>query len=221
MSGSAEAFCRRGRHGRVVKGTDICGAVADEFAPRKVRRTGAYGTLAIVAFALAGPHSGTARATPSQKAASCSAAHLSAALPRQNLPATVAATRRRIAVAAVACDYAKLAQIAKEYPGFSFTFGREASAAAHWRAEESRGHKPLAALVKILGLRVTRTAAGAYAWPSAYTAHPKASDWGALVRAGLVTRAEATNAQKRDNVYYGYRTAITRSGRWQFFVAGD
>jgi len=25
----------------------------------------------------------------------------------------------------------------------------------------------------------------------------------------------------RDNVYYGYRTAITRSGKWQFFIAGD
>jgi hypothetical protein len=68
---------------------------------------------------------------------------------------------------------------------------------------------------------VIRTGAGAYAWPSAYTAHPKPSDWDALVRAGLVTRAEATKAQKRDNVYYGYRTAITRSGAWQFFIAGD
>ena len=37
----------------------------------------------------------------------------------------------------------------------------------------------------------------------------------------LVTRAEATKAQMRDNVYYGYRTAITRSGKWQFFIAGD
>ncbi len=40
-------------------------------------------------------------------------------------------------------------------------------------------------------------------------------------RAALVTRAEATKAQMRDNVYYGYRTAITRSGKWQFFIAGD
>ena len=27
--------------------------------------------------------------------------------------------------------------------------------------------------------------------------------------------------RKGGNVYYGYRTAITRSGDWQFFVAGD
>jgi len=25
----------------------------------------------------------------------------------------------------------------------------------------------------------------------------------------------------RENVYYGYRTAIMRSGKWQFFIAGD
>jgi len=25
----------------------------------------------------------------------------------------------------------------------------------------------------------------------------------------------------RGNVYYGYRIAITRSGKWQFFIAGD
>ena len=40
-------------------------------------------------------------------------------------------------------------------------------------------------------------------------------------RAALVTRAEATKAQMRGNVYYGYRIAITRSGKWQFFIAGD
>jgi hypothetical protein len=40
-------------------------------------------------------------------------------------------------------------------------------------------------------------------------------------RAPLVTRAEATKARMRENVYYGYRTAIMRSGKWQFFIAGD
>jgi hypothetical protein len=50
---------------------------------------------------------------------------------------------------------------------------------------------------------------------------PKPSDWDALVRVGLLTRAEATKAKKRYNVYYGYRTAISPSGKGQFFIAGD
>ena len=162
-----------------------------------------------------------AAAGAAPKSPQCSAARLSAVLPAQKLPAAVASTRRRIAAAAVACDFEKLERIGKEQGGFSFTFGSEKSAAALWRAEESHGAKPLATLLKILTLPVTRNEAGAYAWPSAYTTHPKAADWTALVRAGLITRAEATKAQNGDNVYYGYRTAITRSGDWQFFTAGD
>jgi hypothetical protein len=174
----------------------------------------------LIAVVLAAAFSAAAVAAPSDRAA-CSAAHLSTKLPTQKLPAAVASTRKRIVEAAVACDFAKLERIGKEKGGFNFSYGGEKSAAAYWRAEEARGAKPLVTLVKILGLPVTRNEAGAYAWPSAYTTHPKPADWNALVGAGLITRAEATKAQKRDNVYYGYRTAITRSGDWQFFVAGD
>jgi hypothetical protein len=142
-------------------------------------------------------------------------------LPAQKLPAAVSATRQRIASAAVACDFEKLERIGREQGGFTFTFGSEKSAAALWRSEESHAGNPLATLVKILKLPVTRNEVGAYVWPSAYTTHPEAADWNALVRAGLITRAAATKAQKSDNVYYGYRAAIARSGDWQFFVAGD
>jgi hypothetical protein len=75
--------------------------------------------------------------------------------------------------------------------------------------------------VKILGLPVTRNEAGAYAWPSAYTTHPTVQDWNGLVRAGVYTRAEVNRMRQGGNVYYGYRTAITKTGDWQFFVAGD
>lgn len=155
------------------------------------------------------------------RTAGCSAADLSTRLPAQKLPAAVASARRRIVEAAVACDFTKLERIGKEQGGLSFGFGGEKSAAAYWRSQESKGRKPLAVLVKILGLPVTRNETGSYAWPSAYTAHPKAADWDALVRGGVLTRAEATKSQRSGNVYYGYRTAITRSGDWQFFIAGD
>ncbi len=160
-------------------------------------------------------------AVASPQSPTCSAVRLSAVLPAQKLPAAVASTRRRIASAAVACDFEKLERIGKEQGGFSFTFGGERSAAAYWRAQERKGERPLAILVKILGLPVTRNEVGAFAWPSAYTTHPKPADWDALVRAGLVTRAQATEWQRSGNVYYGHRTAITRSGDWQFFISGD
>ncbi len=43
----------------------------------------------------------------------------------------------------------------------------------------------------------------------------------ALVRVGVLTRKAADAMRTGGNVYYGYRTAITKSGRWQFFIAGD
>jgi hypothetical protein len=38
---------------------------------------------------------------------------------------------------------------------------------------------------------------------------------------GVYTRAEVNRMRQGGNVYYGYRTAITKTGDWQFFVAGD
>ena len=175
--------------------------------------------IVLLTVAVAGTIAATASAAP--RSPTCSAARLSAVLPAQKLPPAVASTRQRIASAAVACDFEKLERIGREKGSLHFSFGSETSAAAYWRAQEGRGEKPLAALVKILKLPAARNEVGNYAWPSAYTAHPKASDWDALVRAGIVTRAQATQAQNSDNVYYGYRTAITRSGDWQFFIAGD
>jgi hypothetical protein len=153
--------------------------------------------------------------------AACSAARLSTALPAQSLPARVASVRRRIVAAAVACDYRALDRIAHERDGFTFGYGPETSAVAYWKRQEARGDRPLAKLVKILTLEVTRNEAGAYAWPSAYTEHPKAKDWNALVRAGVYTRAQVERMRKGGNVYYGYRVGITKSGDWQFFVSGD
>jgi hypothetical protein len=139
------------------------------------------------------------------------------------LPDTVARVRARIAAAAVACDFAKLQRIALERgKGFTFSYGGESSAAAYWRKlETTHRDRPLARLVRILRLPVTRNETGSYAWPSAYTDKPTAADWNALVRGGVYTRAQVERMRKGGNVYLGYRTAITRTGDWQFFVAGD
>jgi hypothetical protein len=178
-------------------------------------------TLAV--FALAVALVSASAATAARSHTTCSAASLSANLPKQKLPAAVARVRARIAAAAVACDYAKLQKIALEKGnGFKFSFGAEKSAAAYWRKLESQHRdRPLARLVKILSIPVTRNETGAYAWPSAYTDKPTAANWNALVQKGVYTRAEVNRMRKGGNVYYGYRTAITRSGDWQFFVSGD
>ena len=145
--------------------------------------------------------------------------HEPTALPKQKLPAKVAAMRQAIVKAAVACDYAKLQQLGGRT--FTFSYGSGMSAATYWRTLEAKKiDRPMQRLVRILSLRVTRNETGAYAWPSAYTDKPTAADWNALVAGGVYTRAEVTRMQ-RGKVYYGYRTAILANGDWQFFVAGD
>ena len=171
--------------------------------------------LAASAFAI---FAATACNTPAHTAA-CSAAHEPTALPKQKLPAKVAAMRQAIVKAAVACDYAKLQQLGGRT--FTFSYGSGMSAATYWRTLEAKKiDRPMQRLVRILSLRVTRNETGAYAWPSAYTDKPTAADWNALVAGGVYTRAEVTRMQ-RGNVCYGYRTAILANGDWQFFVAGD
>jgi hypothetical protein len=147
---------------------------------------------------------------------------MSAALPQEKLPAKVAATRARIARAAVKCDYAALEKIAKENPqGFTFSYGSETSPSAYWRTlEQSRRDKPMRRLVAILKTPFVRNEIKAYAWPSAYTEKPTAADWNRLVKVGAYTRAEVANLEKA-GMYLGYRTAVSPQGKWLFFVAGD
>lgn len=146
---------------------------------------------------------------------------MSAKLPAQKLSPQARAMRQRIVAAAVACDYARLQQLGNQGQRLTFSYGGEKSAAAYWRKLEAKGQKPLATLVRILRLPVTRNETGAYAWPSAYRQRPTMRDWDLLVRAGVLTRAQADAQRRHGNVYYGYRTAIRANGDWQFFVAGD
>lgn len=174
--------------------------------------------LLVLAAFVAALFAASAGSTPARTAA-CSASHEPTALPRQSLPPKVAAMRQAIVRAAVACDYAKLQELGGKR--FTFSYGSGMSAAMYWRVLEAKKiDRPLQRLVRILSLRVTRNETGAYAWPSAYSDHPTAADWNALVTGGVYTRAEVSRMQ-RGKVYYGYRTAILRNGDWQFFVAGD
>jgi hypothetical protein len=152
----------------------------------------------------------------------CSAAGLSPKLPKQQLPARVASMRDRIAAAAVRCDYAALARLARENGRtFVFSYGSGRDPAAYWRRLETQHlDRPLARLVGILRLPYTRNEIRSFAWPSAYTEKPTAMDWNLLVQAKLYTRAQIAG-WKRYGSYLGYRTAISPKGDWLFFVAGD
>jgi hypothetical protein len=180
------------------------------------------GRRLLTALLVAAACSLAATASTGAAKAACSAASLSPKLPKQQLPAKVATMRDRIAAAAVRCDYAALARLARENGRtFVFSYGGERDPAAYWRRlETQRLDRPLARLVGILGLPVTRNEIGSYAWPSAYTEKPTAADWNRLVRAGLYTRAQV-ESMKRYGSYLGYRTALSPKGDWLFFVAGD
>ena len=145
---------------------------------------------------------------------------MSTRLPAQKLPKAVASIRQRIVDLAVKCDYAGLQQLGNKGQRLAFTYGTEKSAATYWRALERRGGYPLATLVRILRLPVTRNEVRWYAWPSAYTSHPTARDWNLLVSSGVLTRKQA-DAERAHGSYLGYRLAIRPNGDWQFFIAGD
>jgi hypothetical protein len=188
-----------------------CGAESDEAsAPETV-------TLTVTAAATLPPPPTTTEAE-----GSCSTSAVRTELPEQELPAEVAAVRRRIFDAAIACDYEGLQSIALEQgEGFTFSYGGETSAADFWRGLEESGEMPLLDLVRIISIPHTRNESGSYAWPSAYDETPTDEDWQALVDAGLYTQPEVDEMKAQNTGYLGWRTAITAEGDWQFFVAGD
>jgi hypothetical protein len=159
---------------------------------------------------------------PAEPEVRCSTAGLRLTLPEQELPRPVADIRERVFGAAVACDYETLEQIALEKgEGFTFSYGAGTSAAEHWRMlEQSGSEEPMRILATILTLPFTRNESGSYAWPTAYQESPAEADWQALVDAGLYTQEEI-DSMRAGGSYFGYRTAITADGDWQFFVAGD
>lgn len=153
---------------------------------------------------------------------SCSTAPLRIVYQEQpGLPAPVAAKRKAIFQAALACDYDTLGSLASQ-DGFNYTFGETGDPAAYWRRveQEKQQDMPMATLVRILSLPYARNELKWYAWPSAYQEHPSAADWQALVDAHLYPADEVAQMRAAGS-YLGWRTAIRPDGAWMFFVAGD
>ncbi|MFY0529739.1 hypothetical protein ACN28I_43450 [Archangium gephyra] len=154
-------------------------------------------------------------------AARCSASTLSPEpVPAQPpLPAVVDSMRRRIVAAAVACDYAALAVLAREKgEEFNFSFGPGEDPAAYWREREREGDAVLGRLVRLLNLPYAKDGT-LYVWPSVFRMGAKAEDWKALE--GFYPPEQLAQWRNLEEGYLGLRTGISENGDWLFAVAGD
>ena len=90
----------------------------------------------------------------------CSASDLSPQGPDQpDLPPVVADMRRQIVEAAVSCDYERLAELTRQSPFFSFSFGTvDSEPATFWQEAEEQEERPGGS--GYLGYRVGITAEG-------------------------------------------------------------
>lgn len=156
----------------------------------------------------------------------CSADSLSVPGDQAGLPAEVAATRERIARAAVACDFDALDRIASEgSEAFAFTYGDSTTAEAYWRNEELTGARPLSKLAKVLALEPATRRIGdttQFVWPAAYGYDSWVAVPDAQKNALRAIYTPDQMAEFRDqHAYTGYRVGISSGGEWLFFVAGD
>lgn len=166
--------------------------------------------------------------TVADAASRCSASDLSPDLTNQEgLPEPVAETRRRIARAAVACDYEALAGLAgANGTSFTYSFGDSGDPARYWEREEEEGTgDPMRHLVGILDRPHAVVNVGGvtrYAWPSAFTY----DSWSAVPerdREALRPLYDDADFEsfERFGGYIGYRVIILPDGTWTVFVAGD
>lgn len=46
------------------------------------------------------------------------------------------------------------------------------------------------------------------------------AEWDKVIKAGLVTRAQATRMRQNDGGYTGYRVGFAEDGTWTYFTTG-
>ncbi len=145
-------------------------------------------------------------------------------------PDAVAEMRNKIIVAAVACDYDELENLALGgREGFGFSFGGETDPSEFWRDREREAKESGAQfseymhyLVSILELpHCTDQLPNGdfyYIWPRAHCENRSAADWEDLE--GLYNQKQIEEFRSMD-LYYGFRIGILEDGDWQYFNTGD
>lgn len=156
----------------------------------------------------------------------CSSSDASADLPDAGVTDTVAATRKAVFLAALACDYDALGALASANPeGFSYSFGDDGDPAGYWREAEAGGDRVLFALATLLRLEPreqTEAGGGDYVvWPAAFVEDATDADWEEVADLGIYTPEEVEQLRAAGSGYAGWRTGIDADGNWDFFIAGD
>jgi len=161
--------------------------------------------------------------TGSESGPPCSGALVTDPLVDQpDLPAAVAATRRAIWEAAVACDWEGLRSLLGS--GFTYSFGGGSDAIAYWQQLEAAGDDPSYLLAELLNRPAGTVVAGDQTyrvWPSAFV-----GEWQDVPEADrealrpLYDDADFTGFAQF-GAYIGYRVSILADGTWVSFVAGD
>lgn len=150
--------------------------------------------------------------------------------PEHGVPAAVEKMRSQIIVAAIACDYETLEEIAlAEGEGFSFSYGGDESPGRFWRQREREARRfgeptseYMRYLVSILDLPYCKESGPDgevyYVWPRVHCSARTASDWDDLE--GLYTDEQIEMMRTGDS-YLGFRVGILEDGDWVYFIAGD
>lgn len=157
----------------------------------------------------------TAKPTPTAtRAPACAAARIAAANVT-GMSAQAAAKAKRISTAARACDSATLVSLARaDSTGLA---GDQPPASVF----TSKAGPSYVALAIVLSLPPTESFDGTIQ-PRVFSEQYAQNDaeWDKVVRAGLVTRAQATKMRQDDGGYTGYRVGIAEDGTWTFFTTG-
>ena len=169
--------------------------------------------------------------TTATSSTTCSASELDEPLVEQpGVPTVVAATRKAIYDAAVACDIPALVDLASSGErDFTASFGGD-DPATFWVEREGAGVPLLADLVRHLNLAFAPPSGRAddlqiYVWPFAASMPSAdgegipAEDYAALLE--LYPIEELRQQFEVIGGYVGWRTGITADGEWLFFVEGD
>ncbi|MGH8952065.1 MAG: hypothetical protein ACRDX9_11625, partial [Acidimicrobiia bacterium] len=139
------------------------------------------------------------------------------------LPEPVAAMRRAISEAAIACDFATLQELAGPDLVTSFGGGEFYHLV---ELEENGDERPLALLVQLFDTPyATEDYEGLprhYYWPSAFVY----DNWEEIPPADFEALRSIYTDEELDQIqqfgsYALWRIGLTESGEWRFFVAGD
>lgn len=158
------------------------------------------------------------------ESAACSASGLEPLAPDNDLPPNVESTRQAIGAAAIACDWAALEDLISDPSTFSYSFGLGGDPIGDWQSEEAAGSEPMRFLVETLRLPWAMDGdpgSAVYIWPDVFVL-----PWDDVVE----SQRDALRPIYTDDDFavfsdiggfVGYRLAITDTGEWIYFIAGD